>query len=356
MSAGELPPDVALLLAAERAAAGPSDVERERMRARVEQTLGLAIGAAAGAAGGAAASAAGGKVAVATGKVAAIGWQSFAAHLVVTKIVIAVAATGGVVSAGYVVTRAVEARHNRAHAHEHRAHRGALPGALAAHEKRAGGRGSEALDPLADVDGVPALDLVGDVAPVPALDPVAAPADAPISPTAPTAAIAQNASQAPNGALLRGPAVAPGAPVAGVALAPKSAPTTNTATANAPAANTTTANTATANRGASTRIVAPGAPAVAAHAHHSSLAAERKLVARARTALLADDFDVALEALDRHAHLYPRGQLAEERDSLRVRALSGSGDHTAARALADEFARAHPGSLFLPSVRAATAH
>jgi outer membrane protein assembly factor BamD (BamD/ComL family) len=104
--------------------------------------------------------------------------------------------------------------------------------------------------------------------------------------------------------------------------------------------------------------VAPAAttaPSAAAHephhAHHADLAAEHALLADARAAMQASDPARALAILDDHARRFPRGQLAEERDALRVGALWLSGDHAAARRIAGEFARRHPGSLFLPSVQ-----
>ena len=84
---------------------------------------------------------------------------------------------------------------------------------------------------------------------------------------------------------------------------------------------------------------------------HANLAAERALLTEARTAMQASDAPRALAILDDHAHRFPRGQLAEERDALRVAALWLAGDRAAARRHADDFARHHPGSLFLPSVQ-----
>ncbi|HEX6837102.1 MAG TPA: outer membrane protein assembly factor BamD, partial [Polyangia bacterium] len=88
-------------------------------------------------------------------------------------------------------------------------------------------------------------------------------------------------------------------------------------------------------------------------ARHTDLAAEHALLADARSAMQSSDAARALAILDDHARRFPRGQLAEERDALRVGALWLSGDHAAARRHADEFARRHPGSLFLPSVERA---
>lgn len=86
---------------------------------------------------------------------------------------------------------------------------------------------------------------------------------------------------------------------------------------------------------------------------HSDLAAERALLAAARSAMQAADAARALAILDDHAHRFAHGQLAEERDALGVAALWLSGDHAAARRRADAFARRHPDSLFLPSVERA---
>ena len=86
-------------------------------------------------------------------------------------------------------------------------------------------------------------------------------------------------------------------------------------------------------------------------ARHADLAAERALLADARAAMQTSDAARALAILDEHARRFPRGQLAEERDALRVAALWLDGDHEAARRRADDFARRHPDSLFLPSVQ-----
>jgi hypothetical protein len=80
------------------------------------------------------------------------------------------------------------------------------------------------------------------------------------------------------------------------------------------------------------------------------LAAERKLVEMARTALARGQTDGALAAIHRHARQFPTGQLAEERDSLLVQALVAKGEFAQARAQATHFHRQHPRSLFSPVV------
>jgi hypothetical protein len=88
-------------------------------------------------------------------------------------------------------------------------------------------------------------------------------------------------------------------------------------------------------------------------AHHGDLAAERALLTDARTAMQSSDAERALAILDDHARRFAHGQLAEERDALRVAALWLAGDRAGARRHADEFAHRHPDSLFLPSVERA---
>jgi hypothetical protein len=78
------------------------------------------------------------------------------------------------------------------------------------------------------------------------------------------------------------------------------------------------------------------------------LAAERKLVEMARSALARGHIEGALAALHRHARAFPRGQLAEERDSLFVQALVAKGDLAKARDRAAHFHRQYPHSLFGP--------
>ena len=88
-------------------------------------------------------------------------------------------------------------------------------------------------------------------------------------------------------------------------------------------------------------------------AGHPDLAAERALLTDARAAMQASDAPRALAILDNHEHRFARGQLAEERDALRVAALWLAGDRQGARSRAEAFARRHPDSLFLPSVERA---
>jgi hypothetical protein len=96
----------------------------------------------------------------------------------------------------------------------------------------------------------------------------------------------------------------------------------------------------------------PPSPAPQARARESGesrdqrLAAERRLLESARTALVAGEHDAAIASLRRHARVFSDGQLAEERDALLIRALVGKGDYPQARERASRFHRQHPRSLF----------
>jgi outer membrane protein assembly factor BamD (BamD/ComL family) len=88
-------------------------------------------------------------------------------------------------------------------------------------------------------------------------------------------------------------------------------------------------------------------------ARDQGLAAERKWVEMARTALARGRVDGALAALRHHARAYPSGQLTEERDSLLIQSLVAKGDYAQARTQAARFDRQHPHSLFSPAIEQA---
>ncbi len=75
------------------------------------------------------------------------------------------------------------------------------------------------------------------------------------------------------------------------------------------------------------------------------LTAERELLSIARTAVARGQGDAALAALDRHARQFPRGRLAEERESLRIQALIAAGRKDEAKSKAKDFGKQFPGSL-----------
>ena len=93
-------------------------------------------------------------------------------------------------------------------------------------------------------------------------------------------------------------------------------------------------------RAATKRKVSPAA----VRAAPTPVADEAGLVHDGVLALRAGQPARALELFDRHARLYPRGVLAEERDAERALALADLGRSADARAAIDEFLQAHPAS------------
>lgn len=87
----------------------------------------------------------------------------------------------------------------------------------------------------------------------------------------------------------------------------------------------------------------------------SQLDGERALLDTARRALVSDDRDAALAALDRHAKAYPHPLLGEEHDALLIQVLARGGRTDEARARGAAFRRQFPESLLLPAVEAAIA-
>jgi ferric-dicitrate binding protein FerR (iron transport regulator) len=77
---------------------------------------------------------------------------------------------------------------------------------------------------------------------------------------------------------------------------------------------------------------------------------ELQLLSRARQAVAAGDYRSAMHWMDTHARRYPRGQLVEEREALRVEALRGMGNAEAARRAAGEFRERFPKSVLSPQM------
>jgi hypothetical protein len=100
--------------------------------------------------------------------------------------------------------------------------------------------------------------------------------------------------------------------------------------------------------------VAPAVPASAGKALRSSRAEpgpdELRLLRQARVAVARHDFAAALSPIAEHARRFKDGRLAEEREALRVRALSGLGRSADARHAADAFEARFPRSVLLPAV------
>ncbi len=95
----------------------------------------------------------------------------------------------------------------------------------------------------------------------------------------------------------------------------------------------------------------PRSPSRATATAECALCEEQKLLIEARTALGRGDFERALGPLRAHQARYPRGELVQEREALRVRTLAAAGRAEEARAALLAFERAFPSSPFLPSLR-----
>jgi hypothetical protein len=76
------------------------------------------------------------------------------------------------------------------------------------------------------------------------------------------------------------------------------------------------------------------------------------LIDTARQALGGGDLRGALEHLNQHAREFAQGQLAEERDSLRISCLTKAGDRSAAREALGAFGQRFPRSIHLNALTA----
>jgi hypothetical protein len=76
--------------------------------------------------------------------------------------------------------------------------------------------------------------------------------------------------------------------------------------------------------------------------------AELELLQRAQVAYTRHDFSIALALIEAHARRFPSGQLAEQREALRVRSLAGAGRADEAHRAAAAFAARFPRSVLLP--------
>jgi hypothetical protein len=93
------------------------------------------------------------------------------------------------------------------------------------------------------------------------------------------------------------------------------------------------------------------APAISPHVRNERYALELKVLQPARAAVARDDFSSALVAIDEHERRFPDGQLAEEREALRVQALLGLQRTEEASRAADAFRERFPGSVLLSRMR-----
>ena len=76
-------------------------------------------------------------------------------------------------------------------------------------------------------------------------------------------------------------------------------------------------------------------------------AAELVLLEPARSSVARGDYPAALAAIDQHRREFPRSQLSEEREALRIRALWGLGQRPTALSAAKSFRKRYPRSSLL---------
>ncbi|AKV00021.1 hypothetical protein AKJ09_06684 [Labilithrix luteola] len=104
----------------------------------------------------------------------------------------------------------------------------------------------------------------------------------------------------------------------------------------------------------STVVARAATNAVMAEKSSGNLAAERRLLAVARTALGRSNGADAMASCDEHARQFPKGELAEEREAIAIQALVQSQRVDEARARANRFRQSYPKSILLPAVLAST--
>jgi hypothetical protein len=93
------------------------------------------------------------------------------------------------------------------------------------------------------------------------------------------------------------------------------------------------------------------APAVSAHSAPERYALELEVLQPARAAVARGDFSAALSSIAEHHRRFPDGQLSEERDALRVQALSGLGRSEEASRAALAFRKRFPGSVLISHMK-----
>jgi TolA-binding protein len=72
---------------------------------------------------------------------------------------------------------------------------------------------------------------------------------------------------------------------------------------------------------------------------------------KARRAVATGDFRAALQVIEKHARSFPKSQLGEEREALRVRALAGAGHSKKAGQAARDFESSYPKSVLVPELQ-----
>jgi outer membrane protein assembly factor BamD (BamD/ComL family) len=74
------------------------------------------------------------------------------------------------------------------------------------------------------------------------------------------------------------------------------------------------------------------------------------LLSRARKEIADREYGSALALIQKHKQQFPAGQLTEEREALRVKALRGMGREQDARKAAGEFRERFPKSVLSPQM------
>jgi len=87
---------------------------------------------------------------------------------------------------------------------------------------------------------------------------------------------------------------------------------------------------------------------------HGDAPDELRLLRQARAAVSRGQLVSALARIGEHARRFENGRLSEEREALRVKALSGLGRTAEARRAAEAFETRFPRSVLLPAVRQMT--
>lgn len=92
-------------------------------------------------------------------------------------------------------------------------------------------------------------------------------------------------------------------------------------------------------------VAKPDAPTAKTGAARALQVRERALLEAAQSALIHGNASDALNLADRHSADFPKSELAEERDAIRVRAFAKLGRCAEARAALERFMRGYPESL-----------
>jgi len=340
------------LLALARDAHDPTDGDRARVRAalaaRLGATAGLGAAAALGTAATAKATTAGAAGVATTAKAAAAGLGSSAASAAVTggalatKLAVAVALTATVTVGASVGLNRRTARRPAPVAQAERHGRQGAPAVPRSLAVATPGEGARQTSP----DPGP---LVPPSPPMPDPSPRIAPA------ARPAAAAPQFTAQTRQAPADKREAAAPGTGHAVTERADPNLPTRPAAPAPASSPEPVAGTQPPAVVARPTPRPAPAAPA-GGHTCQTTradldtpgaaltVADEARLVHDGVRALHEGQPACALTLLDTHAHFYPRGVLAEEREAERALALAELGRMTEARAVAAAFLRAHPTS------------